>query len=236
MFQAAAETLLTIAADPKHLDAKIGITMVLHTWGSSMVHHPHVHCIVPGGGVSADGKKWSSCRPGFFLPVRVLSRLFRRLFLQKLDAAYKNKYLHFFGHLASLNQWEVFSKKIRPIRSQEWVVYAKAPFAGPESVLAYFSRYTHRVAISNSRIININEDGIRFTYKDYRNKSCQKKKAMTLSGDEFIRRFLLHILPKGFQRIRHYGLLANAHRVQNLSFCRALLKIPTVTNGCSSNI
>lgn len=225
LFRCAAETLLRIAGDPKHLGAHIGMTMVLHTWGSSLVHHPHVHCIVPGGGLSEDKQQWIGCRPGFFLPVRVLSRLFRRLFLQQLEAVHKQGGLHFYGHLDWLNQYSCFKEHLRPLHQIEWVVYAKPPFSGPSAVLAYLSRYTHRVAIANSRIVGINENGVRFTYKDYRQKNCTKQKVMCLSVDEFMRRFLLHVLPKGFQRIRHYGLLANAHRVENLARCRKALKV-----------
>ena len=228
LFKTAAETLLTIAADSKHLGAHVGITMVLHTWGSAMPHHPHVHCIVTGGGLSGDEKQWITCRQGFFLPVRVLSRLFRRLFLEKLNDAYRNGALAFYGHLDSLERNDAFAQKTQSARTQEWVVYAKPPFAGPKAVLAYLSRYTHRVAIANSRLVNINENGVTFKWKDYRNKNHYRPKVMMLPISEFIRRFLLHVLPKGFQRIRHYGLLANAHRVENLSKARELLDIKVV--------
>ena len=223
LFKAAAETLLTIAADPKHLGARIGITMVLHSWGSALPHHPHVHCIIPAGGFSADGQQWVACRPGFFLPVRVLSRLFRRLFLEKLTALYQANTLQFFGDLVGLKEAKVFANWIEPARKQEWVVYAKRPFAGPESVLAYLSRYTHRIAISNSRLISVNDRGVTFKWKDYRVEGRDRHKTMTLSVDEFIRRFLLHVLPSGFHRIRYYGFLANAHRTANLTQARAVL-------------
>jgi len=223
LFKAAAETLRTIALDPKHLGAKIGVTMVLHTWGSALTHHPHVHCIIPGGGFSADNQRWIACRKGFFLPVRVLSRLFRRLFLSKLGQAYRNGDLHFFGHLSSLNRNEDFTKTLLPLYQQEWVVYAKRPFAGPKSVLAYLSRYTHRVAIANSRLVKVDSNVITFKLKDYREKEHRRAKTMTLSTDEFIRRFLLHVLPRGLHRIRYYGFFANTRRTENLNKARALL-------------
>jgi len=223
LFKAAAETLRTIALDPKHLGAKIGVTMVLHTWGSALTHHPHVHCIIPGGGFSADNQRWIACRKGFFLPVRVLSRLFRRLFLSKLGQAYRNGDLHFFGHLSSLNRNEDFTKTLLPLYQQEWVVYAKRPFAGPKSVLAYLSRYTHRVAIANSRLVKVDSNVITFKWKDYREKEHRRAKTMTLSTDEFIRRFLLHVLPRGLHRIRYYGFFANTRRTENLNKARALL-------------
>jgi len=223
LFKAAAETLLTIAADPKHLGARIAITAVLHTWGSALTHHPHVHCIVPGGGISKDGKRWVSCRPGFFLPVRVLSRLFRRLFLDKLAAAYNAGDLRFFGDLSYLANLQAFDDHIQPLRKIEWVVYAKRPFAGPEAVLAYLSRYTHRVAIANSRLIRLDGNGVTFKWKDYRAKGRTRHKTMTLATNEFIRRFLIHVLPHGFHRIRHYGLLANSRRADNLQRARELL-------------
>jgi hypothetical protein len=195
LFKAVAETLRTIAADQKHLGAKIGVTMVLHTWGSALTHHPHVHCIIPGGGFSADGQQWIACRKGFFLPVRVLSRLFRRLFLEKLNSAYRHGELTFFGHQSVLNDSQTFAEMLQPLRQQEWVVYAKRPFAGPESVLAYLSRYTHRVAIANSRLVKLDSSGVTFKWKDYRGKEHYRPKTMTLSTDEFSRRFLLHVLP-----------------------------------------
>ena len=226
LFKAAAETLITIAADPKHLGARIGLTAVLHTWGSALTHHPHVHCIVPGGGISADGKSWVSCRPGFFLPVRVLSRLFRRLFLEKLAAAHADGGLHFFGDHARLANARAFAGYLRPLRKVEWVVYAKRPFAGPEAVLAYLSRYTHRVAIANSRLIALDGKGVTFKWKDYRAQGRERYKTMTLTADEFIRRFLIHVLPQGFHRIRHYGLFANGGRADNLARARRLLAMP----------
>lgn len=227
LFKAAAETLLTIAADPKHLGARIGVTMVLHSWGSALTHHPHVHCIVPGGGISADGKQWIACKPGFFLPVRVLSRLFRRLFLEKLNEAYKAGELHFFGNHLKLAEAGTFAQWLEPMRKQDWVVYAKRPFAGPEAVLAYLSRYTHRVAIANSRLLALDDKGVTFKWKDYREKARSRQKTMTLAVDEFIRRFLIHVLPTGFHRIRHYGLFANARRNDNLTKARQLLKVET---------
>ncbi len=227
LFQAAAETLLTIAADPRHLGAHIGLTAVLHTWGSTMTHHPHLHCIVPGGGLSRDGERWVACRAGFFLPVRVLSRLFRRLFLEKLSAAHQARELKFFGEHTALADAKVFSDWLVPLRQHEWVVYAKAPFAGPAAVLTYLSRYTHRVAIANSRLIALDDQGVTFTYKDYRAKGRCRYKRMTLPVEEFMRRFLLHVLPHGFHRIRHYGLLANAARVDNLARARECLPTDT---------
>jgi predicted Zn-ribbon and HTH transcriptional regulator len=226
LFQAAAETTLTIAADPKHLGALIAITAVLHTWGSAMTHHPHLHMIVPGGGLAPDGKAWVSCRPRFFLPVRVLSRLFRRLFLEKLTAAHTAGDLRFFNDLQHLQDPKAFAGLLAPLRKAEWVVYAKRPFAGPEAVLAYLSRYTHRIAISNSRLIRLDHNGVTFRWKDYRLKGSARYTPMTLPAQEFIRRFLLHVLPKGFHRIRHYGLLANGKRATNLARARALLAGP----------
>jgi hypothetical protein len=223
LFQAAAETLLTIAADPKHLGARIGATLVLHTWGSSMTHHPHVHGIVPGGGISPDGQRWIACKPGFFLPVRVLSRLFRRLFLDKLAEAHRAGRLRFFGEYQALAEAKTFEDWLKPLRQCEWVVYAKRPFAGPEAMLAYLSRYTHRVAIANSRLIALDEQGVTFKWKDYRCKGRVRYKTMTLAVAEFMRRFLLHVLPAGLHRIRHYGLLANTTRRDNLAQARELL-------------
>jgi hypothetical protein len=226
LFKAAAETLLTIAADPKHLGARIGFIAVLHTWGAALTHHPHVHCIVPGGGLSPDGERWISCRPGFFLPVRVLSRLFRRLFLEKLAAAHAADRLHFFGNHTPLTQPHAFAAYLAPLRKVEWAVYAKRPFAGPQAVLAYLSRYTHRVAIANSRLIAFDDTGVTFRWKDYRAKGRERQKVMTLASDEFIRRFLIHVLPTGFHRIRHYGLFANGGRAENLARVRELLGVP----------
>ena len=225
LFRAASETLLTIAADPKHLGAKIGITAVLHTWGSAMPHHPHVHCIVPGGGLSSDNKEWIACRPGFFLPVRVLSRLFRRLFLEKLMTAHGAGKLQFFNDVDSLAEPRAFTQMLASLRKVEWVVYAKKPFAGPETVLAYLSRYTHRVAIANSRLIAFDGRCVTFKWKDYRAKAQDRHKVMTLSADEFIRRFLLHVLPRRFHRIRHTGLFANGGRAKNLALARKLLEV-----------
>jgi hypothetical protein len=226
LFKAAAETLITIAADPKHLGARIGLTAVLHTWGSALTHHPHVHIIVPGGGISQDGQRWIACRPGFFLPVRVLSRLFRRLFLEQLSAAYLAGQLQFFGHQAALADPKAFKDHLAPLRKAEWVVYAKRPFGGPEAVLAYLSRYTHRIAIANSRLIAFDDSGVTFKWKDYRANEQQRAKVMTLATDEFIRRFLIHVLPSGFHRIRHYGLFANGGRADNIARARQLLNVP----------
>jgi len=227
LFKAAAETLQAIAADPKHLGARVGLTLVLHTWGSAMIHHPHVHGIVPGGGLSIDGERWIHCRPGFFLPVRVLSRLFRRLFLERLNQAYQAGELKFFGEHRLLVDAKAFDGWIKPLRKIEWVVYAKRPFAGPEAVLAYLARYTHRVAIANSRLLKFNDQGVTFKWKDYRSKQRFRHKTMTLKTDEFIRRFLIHVLPGGFHRIRHYGLLANSGRRDNLKRARELLMVKT---------
>ncbi|MFL9912884.1 IS91 family transposase [Paraburkholderia sp. RL17-337-BIB-A] len=225
LFDVAAETLRTIAADPKHLGAQTGATLVLHTWGSALTHHPHVHGIVPGGGLSPDGERWVACRPGFFLPVRVLSRLFRRRFLEELAAVHRRGELRFFGEYAALADPAVFAQWLAPLRACEWVVYAKRPFAGPEAVLAYLSRYTHRVAISNQRLVALDERGVTFRWKDYRAKGRTRYKTMTLGAHEFMRRFLLHVLPGGFHRIRHYGLLANPVRRQNLAKIRELLHV-----------
>jgi hypothetical protein len=221
LFRATAETLRTIAADPKHLGAEIGFFAVLHTWGSNLLHHPHLHCVVPGGGLSPDGTRWISRQPGFFLPVRVLSRLFRRLFLEYLQGAFDSGKLRFFTLLEKLRDRGEFARYLAPLWKAEWVVYAKAPFAGPQQVLDYVGRYTHRVAISNHRLLDIEADQVRFQWKDYRHKGQQK--AMTLSAEEFIRRFLLHALPDGFQRIRYYGFLGNRYRQQKLARCRQLL-------------
>ena len=225
LFKASAETLITIAADPKHLGARVGVTSVLHTWGSALTHHPHVHMIVPGGGISLDGSRWVSCRPGFFLPVRVLSRLFRRLFLERLTAAHQQ--LAFFGQHAPLANAQAFATYLAPLRKTEWIVYSKRPFGGPEAVLAYLSRYTHRVAISNSRLISANAETVTFRWKDYRIKNGDRHKVMRLATDEFIRRFLIHVLPVGFHRIRHYGLLAAAGRKAIVTKIRKLLGAET---------
>jgi hypothetical protein len=223
LFDIAAEVLLTIAADAKHLGARIGATLVLHTWGSALTHHPHVHGIVPGGGIAADGKTWIACRPGFFLPVRVLSRLFRRRFLEGLQQLHRTERLRFFGEHAALQDTKVFDEWLAPMRRCEWVVYAKRPFAGPQAVLAYLSRYTHRVAISNSRLVALDARGVSFRWKDYRAKGRTRHKTMTLAPEEFMRRFLLHVLPSGFHRIRHYGLLANGNRRDCLVTARTAL-------------
>jgi Putative transposase/Transposase zinc-binding domain len=224
LFKASAQTLITIAADPKHLGARVGITSVLHTWGSAMTHHPHVHMIVPGGGISLNGNSWISCRPGFFLPVRVLSRLFRRLFLEKLIAVHKAGHLKFFGGHVALADTKAFAAYLAPLRRAEWVVYAKRPFGGPQAVLAYLSRYTHRVAIANSRLIACDRSSVTFRWKDYRADGRQK--VMILATVEFIRRFLIHVLPQGFHRIRHYGLLASGTRSDNIERARRLLDVP----------
>jgi Putative transposase/Transposase zinc-binding domain len=223
LFRAAAETLRTIAADPKHLGAEIGFFAVLHTWGQALLHHPHLHCVVPGGGLSFDSSRWVSCRPGFFLPVRVLSRLFRRLFLEALVRAFDTGKLNFFSSLEALRNRADFLCHLAPTRQTEWVVYAKAPFAGPEQVLDYVGRYTHRVAISNHRLIDMENGQIRFLWKDYRD---QNQKTMALPADEFIRRFLIHVLPARFQRIRYYGFLGNRYREEKLALCRHLLNMP----------
>ena len=225
LFEIAAETLRTIAVDPKHLGAQIGVTLVLHSWGSALTHHPHVHGIVAGGGFALDGARWVACKPGFFLPVRVLSRLFRRRFLEELDQARRAGQLQFFGEYAALTDARAFVDWLAPLRACEWVVYAKHPFAGPAAVLAYLSRYTHRVAISNQRLLALDERGVTFRWKDYRAKGKTRYKTMTLSAEEFMRRFLLHVLPGGFHRIRHYGLLANAARRENLARARELLQV-----------
>ena len=215
----------TIAADPKHLGAEIGFFAVLHTWGQNLLHHPHLHCVVPGGGLSPDESQWISCQVGFFLSVQVLSRLFRRLFLERLLKAFDEGKLEFFSSLESLRDRSTFLDYLVPTREVEWVVYAKRPFAGPEQVLDYVGRYTHRVAISNHRLLDIAEGKVTFRYKDYRHDAQQK--TMILQAEEFIRRFLLHVLPDGFQRIRYYGFLGNRYREQKLAHCRKLLSMPT---------
>ena len=222
LFKAAAQTVRMIAADPKHLGAETGMIAVLHTWGQNLFHHPHIHCIVPGGGLAPDGR-WVACRPGFFLSVRVLSRLYRRLFLERLQAAFDAGDLSFFGNLVPLAEAVAFAKYLQPLRRLDWVVYAKRPFAGPQPVLDYLGRYTHRVAISNSRLIDLADGQVRFRWKDYRQPD--KPKVMTLQVDEFIRRFLLHVLPDGFRRIRHFGFLANTHRTAKLATIRGLLNV-----------
>jgi hypothetical protein len=231
LFRTASETMRIIAGDPRHLGARIGITAVLHTWGSALTHHPHIHMIVPGGGLSPDGERWISARPAFLLPVRVLGALFRRLFLTRLLALYDGAQLGFFGSMAHLAERRAFLRHLSPVRKKRWVVYAKPPFAGPEAVLAYLSRYTHRVAISNSRLIRFDDDGVTFRYKDYRRSGADRQQVMTLTADEFIRRFLLHNMPKGFHRIRHYGLLASGTRKDNLARIRKLLAVaPTAAD------
>src|SRR3954463_15891294 len=214
LFRTTAETLTTIAADPKHLGAQIGCSAVLHTWGQNLHFHPHLHCVVPGGGPSLDGERWVGCRPGFFLPLRVLSRLFRRLFLTALQRSFEAGKLKFFGELEHLHEPCAFARHLDPAKQSEWVVYAKRPFAGPEQVLDYVGRYTHRVAISNNRLLDIDNDQVRFQWKDYRHHDDVK--TMTLSVDEFIRRFLLHVLPAGLQRIRYYGFLGSRRRQEKL--------------------
>jgi hypothetical protein len=225
LFKASSETVLAIAADPKHLGARIGITAVLHTWGSTMIHHPHAHMIVPGGGISLDGSRWVPCRPRCFLPVRVFSKLFRGLMLAKLLAAHKAGQLQFFNQYAHLAEPKAFARYLAPLRRRKWYVYSKRPFGGPEAVLTYLSRYTHRVAISNRRLIALDENGVTFNYKDYRANGRARYKVMTLATSEFIRRFLSHVLPKGFHRIRYYGLLAKSSCAENLARARELLAV-----------
>ena len=227
LFKASSETMLTIAADPKHLGARIGILSVLHTWGSALTHHPHVHMIVPGGGFSLDGSSWISCRPDFLLAVTVLSRLFRRLFLDKLIAAHKGGQLAFFGNHARLADAKAFAAHLAPLRRREWVVYCKRPFGGPEEVLRYLARYTHRVAISNRRLVACDDNGVTFKWKDYRIEGPERYQTMRLATDEFIRRFLMHVLPAGFHRIRYYGLLASGKRAENVARARELLLTPS---------
>jgi hypothetical protein len=226
LFKASAKATLTIGADPKRLGAKLGMISVLHSWGSAMTHHPHVHMIVPGGGLSLDGQRWIACRPKFFLPVRVLSRLFRRLFIEELFAAYAGGRLKFLGEHAGLASASAFKAFLKPFRRSEWVVYAKRPFGGPEAVLAYLARYTHRVAISNKRLIAADAKSVTFTVKDYRLEGPGRYKTMTLAVAEFVRRFLMHVLPKGFHRIRHAGFLANGNRAVAIAKARELLKVP----------
>ncbi|QEH81569.1 IS91 family transposase [Sphingomonas sp. C8-2] len=235
LFRAASEAMLTIAADPKHLGARIGITAVLHTWGSALTHHPHVHMVVPGGGISLDGTRWISSRRAFLLPVRVLGKLFRRLFLTRLLQLYDAGRLAFFGSITPLSERRAFQRHLALVRKKRWVVYAKPPFAGPEAVLAYLSRYTHRVAISNRRLLAFDESGVTFRYKDYRRDEADRQRVMTLSIDEFIRRFLLHVLPRGFHRIRHYGLLAGSSRKASLATARTLLDVSSPPEQVSSD-
>ena len=226
LFRTVAETLRTIAADPRHLGAEIGFFAVLHTWGQTLVHHPHLHCVIPGGGLASDGSGWVACRPGFFLPVRVLSRYFRRVLLAALQDAFESGKLCFAGRLQPLSDARRFAEQLRPARETEWVVYAKRPFAGPEQVLDYLGRYTHRIAIGNQRLCSLHDGSVRFRYTDYRRAGASRRKTMTLTATEFIRRMLLHVLPPGFHRIRHYGFLANRNRQQKLTECRRLLHAP----------
>ena len=231
--------MLTIAADPEHLGARIGVLSVLHTWGSALIHHPHVHMIVPGGGFSLDGQRWVSCRPRYLLPVPVLSRLFRRLFLQKLVAAHRDGELQFFGEHAALTDRQAFAAYLAPLRNSKWVVYGKRPFGGPKQVLRYLARYTHRVAISNRRLIACDDKTVTFKWKDYRIKDPERYKVMTLAINEFIRRFLIHVLPAGFHRIRYYGLFATSKRAENVTRARELLAVPMLPieaiNAASAN-
>ena len=224
LFRATADTLQSIAADPQHLGARIGFFCILHSWGQTLNFHPHLHCVVPGGGISLDGSRWVACRPGFFLPVKVLSRRFRKLYLRYLQQAYAAGQLQFHGNLLELSDPKRFAQYVAPLRDSEWVVYAKKPFGGPDRVLDYLGRYTLRVAISNNRLEELKDGQVRFAYKDYKHE--QRRKAMTISADEFLRRFLLHVLPDSFQRIRHYGFLGNRHRAENLARCRELLAMP----------
>ncbi len=237
LFRAASETLRTIAADPAHLGAEIGFLSVLHTWGQNLLHHPHLHCLVPGGGISPDGSRWVACRPGFFLPVRVLSRLFRGLFLHYLEKAFTAGHLNFFSTLQSLQERSAFVRHLAPARRAEWVVYAKRPFAGPQQVVTYVGRYTHRIAISNSRLLAIDDGKVQFRWKDYRHGNHNG--SMILAADEFIRRFLIHVLPDGFHRIRYYGFLCNRQRESKLARCRELLGMqqvkPAAAAPCPSN-
>ncbi len=224
LFHASAQTLRTIAADPEHLGAEIGFLTILHTWGQNLLHHPHVHCVVPGGGISPDGSRWIGCRPGFFLPVRVLSRLFRRLFLEALQKSFEAGALQFFSDLEPLRDKAAFAAYLAAAGNTEWVVYAKAPFGGPAQVLRYLGRYTHRVAISNNRLLGLEDGRVRFLWKDYKHEGA--KRVMDLAAEEFIRRFLLHVLPEGFQHIRSYGFLANRYRETKIALCRTLLGTP----------
>ena len=229
LFKAASQTLLTIGKDPKHLGASLGVTAVLHTWGSAMTHHPHLHCVVPGGGLSPDKKSWIACRRGFLLPVRVLSRLFRRLFLELLDQAHRDKRLKFYGAHTALEDRNAFGRFLNTARYIDWVVYAKKPFSGPESVLTYLSRYTHRIAIANSRLLHADKNTVTFKWKDYRIKGEKRYSRMTLQTGEFIRRFLIHVLPSGFHRIRHYGLLSNKARSEAIALARNHLRVVVET-------
>lgn len=226
LFRAVADTLRTIAADPRHLGAELGFFAVLHTWGQTLMHHPHLHCVIPGGGLAKDASAWIACRPGFFLPVRVLSRYFRRVLLAALQDAFEAGQLHFAGRLQPLSDPPRFTEHLRPARETEWVVYAKRPFAGPEQVLDYLGRYTHRIAIGNQRLCSLDDGSVRFRYTDYRRSGASRQKTMTLNATEFIRRMLVHVLPPGFHRIRYYGFLANRNRQQKIAQCRSLLHEP----------
>jgi len=226
LFKATAETLATVARDPQHLGAEIGFFAVLHTWGQNLLHHPHLHCVVPGGGLSPDGERWVSSKSGYFLCVRVLSCLFRRLFLEQLRSAFRKGKLRFSGDLTELREQARFMQYLRPLQDSRWVVYAKAPFGGPRQVLDYLGRYTHRVALSNERLLEVKDGRVTFQWKDYRAKGREKSRVMTLESDEFIRRFLIHVLPRGFQRIRFFGLLSNRNRKARLADCRRLLAAP----------
>jgi hypothetical protein len=227
LFHATAETLLTIAGDPTHLGAGIGFFAILHTWGQNLLHHPHLHCVVPGGGLSPDHERWIACMPGFFLPVRVLSSLFRRLFLEELEDAFYHGQLQFPGSIEPLQDAFAFAALLRWLEDRDWVVYAKPPFGGPQQAIEYLGRYTHRVAISNQRLLSDKDGQVSFQWKDYKHENRQNSKVMTVDVDEFIRRFLIHTLPPGFQRIRHFGFLANCHRTAKLALCRQLLVVPT---------
>ena len=226
LFGSASETLLRIARDPQHLGAEIGFFAILHTWGQNLLHHPHIHCVIPGGGLSPDQQRWIACRPGFFLPVRVLSRLFRRLFLEAVEKAFQAGTLQFPGEIGPLQEPAAFLQYLAPLREMEWVVYAKPPFGGPQQALAYLGRYTHRVAISNQRLLEVKDGQVTFQWKDYRRQDPHQSGTLTLEAGEFIRRFLIHTLPPGFQRIRHFGFLTNRHRKQKLALCRRLLNPP----------
>jgi hypothetical protein len=228
LFRAAAETMRVIAADPKHLGAEIGFLAVLHTWGQALTHHPHLHFLVPGGGIASDGKSWIPCRHRYFLPVQVLSSLFRGLFLHYLDKAFGAGELNFFSAYRQLHEPAAFRRHLAPAYNAKWVVYTKRPFAGPAQVLDYVGRYTHRVAISNNRLVSMDDGKVSFRWKDYRDDSRQK--IMTLPGEEFVRRFLIHVLPDGFHRIRYFGFLGNCHRGRKLALCRELLgMVPAAT-------
>ena len=223
LFKASADTVMTLAADPKRLGARVGMTSVLHTWGSALTHHPHIHMIVPGGGIAPDGENWVSCRPGYFMPVKVMARLYRRLFVEGLMALNRKGGLRFFGDLSDLNEAGAFTKWLAPFRRTDWIVYAKPPFGGPEAVLAYLSRYTHRVALSNGRLISADADTVAFRWKDYRIKNDDRHRVMRIETGEFIRRFLIHVLPDRFHRIRHYGFLASAKRKANIVAIRVMI-------------